>query len=167
MKKIIPSETIFPVEKKINAYNSYITRPFNKTIHIITMPLILFGVIGLVWCIPFPHLAFLKQYNGFVNWASFLIAALVYYYYRYVPSISYLILLFVFGSSAGIVFLEKWRDTAAGPQVWVVCGIVLIFSLAIRFVGSREEAKQPGWSSFVMNVLDAPFAVFSSLVKKH
>ena len=97
----------------------------NEMIHWICVPLIVFSLLGLVWAIPFPHLAFLGKYNGFVNWASFLIAFSVYYYYKLSPIMSYLMLLLICLMSFFIVMLEKW-ELAGGPAVWLVCAVIFV-----------------------------------------
>ena len=63
-----------PVDIYFDKYAESHQNPTNKLIHWVCVPLIVFSLLGLVWAIPFPYIKFLGQYNGFVNWASFLIA---------------------------------------------------------------------------------------------
>src|SRR5271170_4764375 len=86
----------------------------NKTIHWICVPLIVFSILGLVWAIPFPYIKFLGEYNGFFNWASFLIAFSIYYYYKLSPTLSYVMFLVLFAFCYGIIELEGWYRSG-GP----------------------------------------------------
>lgn len=152
-----------PIDKVISEYPaSSIT---NQTLHFVAIPLILFGLLGLIWTLPFPHLSFLGKYNGFVNWASFVIAFSIYYYYRLSPVISYGVLLLVFAFSAGIVSLEKWQNKG-GPALGVICLIVLILGLALQFFAM--DRKSPGGNSALSpkNILISPFWLFYSIFKK-
>src|SRR5690554_3662671 len=84
----------------------------------IFIPLITFGAFGLIWSIPFPHLPFLGKFNGFVNWASFVVAFSIYYYYKLSPTLSYGMLL-IFGLfSYFIVQLEYW-EIDGGLSLWL------------------------------------------------
>src|SRR5580700_10645698 len=92
-----------PVDIYFDKYAESHQTSTNKLIHWICVPLIVFSLLGLVWAIPFPHINFLGRFNGFFNWASFLIAFSVYYYYKLSPVLSYLMLLIVFSFSYGII----------------------------------------------------------------
>lgn len=108
-----------------NRYNNIIQRPW---VHLAFIPLLLFSLLGLLWAIPFPHIRFLGRYNGYLNWASFLIAFAIYYYMRVSAKLSYLLLLYLFLCSYGIIELLAWRVTG-GPEMWMVC--IIIFPVSV------------------------------------
>lgn len=139
--------------------------PSNKLIHWVCVPLIIFSLIGLVWSIPFPHLEFLGRYNGFVNWASFLIAFSGYYYYRLSPVLSYMMILLVFILAIGIVQLEKW-EAAGGPAVWLVCAVIFLFSWAGQFIGHKIEGRRPSFLQDVKFLLIGPIWLLHFICKK-
>ena len=91
--------------------------------------LILLSLFGLLWSVPFPHLKFLGKYNGYLNWASFLIALMVFAYYKISPILSYCVLLLLFGFSYIIIDLAAWQKTG-GPALWLMSLVVLIVSFA-------------------------------------
>jgi uncharacterized membrane protein YGL010W len=137
----------------------------NELIPWICVPLIVFSLLGLVWCIPFPHLDFLGRYNGYLNWASFLIAFSVYYYYKLSPVMSYLMLLLIFGMSLLIVQLEQWQ-ASGGPAVWLVCGIIFVIAWIGQFIGHKIEGKKPSFLDDVKFLLIGPVWLLHFICKR-
>lgn len=137
----------------------------NEMIHWICVPLIVFSLLGLVWSIPFPYLAFLGKYNGFVNWASFLIAFSIYYYYKLSPVMSYFMLLFVFIMSYFVVQLEK-VEASGGPAVWLVCAVIFVLAWIGQFIGHKIEGKKPSFFEDVKFLLIGPIWLLHFICKK-
>lgn len=138
----------------------------NKLIHWICVPLIVFSLFGLIWAIPFPHLDFLGRYNGYVNFASFLIAFAIYYYYRLSPVLSYLMLLLMMFFSAGIVSLEKMHNNEGWPQMWEVCLGIFVLSWIGQFIGHKIEGKKPSFFDDLRFLLIGPIWLLHFLLKK-
>lgn len=159
-----------PLKSKVNQviddYSASHKNPINQAIQWICIPLLTFGVLGIVWSIPFPYLAFLGKYNGFVNWASFLIAFSIYYYYKTSPVLSYGILLFVFAFSAGIVGLEKFHTHNNWPTMGSVCMGVFVLGLILQFIGYKYEGATPSLSSNLKLLLHGPLWLMYMLFKK-
>jgi len=139
----------------LDQYGESHQNPVNKMIHWICVPLILFSLLGLLWSVPFPHLNFLGRYNGFLNWASFLIAFSGYYYYRLSPVLSYMMILIVFALSLLVVQLEKWA-LAGGPALWLVCAVIFAVAWIGQFIGHRIEGKKPSFLQDVKFLLIGP-----------
>lgn len=154
-----------PVDVYFDKYQESHHNPTNELIHWICVPLIIFSLLGLVWSIPFPHLSFLGRYNGFVNWASFLIAFSIYYYYRLSPILSYFMLLIIVLFSYGIVSLEKW-EIAGGPAVWLVCLIIFVVAWIGQFIGHKIEGKKPSFLDDVKFLLIGPIWLLHFICKK-
>src|SRR5580692_9131316 len=112
-KKAQPTikEDLRPVDAYFAQYAESHQNPTNKLIHWICVPLIVFSLFGLIWAIPFPYIKFLGQYNGFLNWASFLVAFSCYYYYKLSAVLSYLMLIVLFAFSYGIIELDTLQKT--------------------------------------------------------
>lgn len=154
-----------PVDVYFDKYQESHNNPTNEIIHWICVPLIIFSLMGLVWSIPFPNLSFLGRYNGFVNWASFLIAFSIYYYYRLSPVLSYFMLLIIVLFSYGIVSLEKW-ETAGGPAVWLVCLIIFVVAWIGQFIGHKIEGKKPSFLDDVKFLLIGPIWLLHFICRK-
>src|SRR3546814_1419296 len=63
------------LQQYIDRYEEHHRNPVNKAIHWVAVPLIMFSLLGLIWMIPFP------LNTTFLNWASFVIAFSIYYYW--------------------------------------------------------------------------------------
>ncbi|WP_423147685.1 DUF962 domain-containing protein [Rubrolithibacter danxiaensis] len=155
-----------PIDKLFTQYSLSHQNPVNKLIHWFCVPLIMFSLLGLVWSAPFPYLSFLGKYNGFVNWATFLIAFAGYYYYRLSPVLCYAYILLIFAFSAGIVGLEKLRDNHGWPQVWVVCLGIFILSWIGQFIGHKIEGKKPSFLDDLKFLLVGPLWLLHFVFKK-
>jgi hypothetical protein len=104
-----------PVERLVEEYSQVYKTINYPVVLYISVALVLFGLLGVAWAIPFPHIGFLGKYNGNLNWASFLIAGLIYYYLRLSPMMSYLMLFVLFACSFGIIQLEQWEKAGGLP----------------------------------------------------
>ena len=143
------------VDILFDKYEENHQNPTNKLIHWFCVPLILFSIIGLVWSVPFPHLGFLGKFNGFINWASLLIAFAGYYYYRLSPVLLYLMILVIFAFSFFIVQLERWA-LAGGPAIWVVFAVIFVVAWIGQFIGHKIEGKKPSFLEDVKFLLIGP-----------
>lgn len=137
----------------------------NVLIHWICVPLITFSLLGLVWMIPFPHISWLGSMNGFVNWASFLIAFVIYYYLQLSPTLSYGMLFVIGIFSFFIVQLEYW-EAAGGLPVWMVCAIIFVLSWIGQFIGHKIEGKKPSFLTDLKFLLIGPIWLLSKLYRK-
>ena len=155
-----------PVDAYFNKYAASHQNHTNELIHWICVPLIVFSLFGLIWAIPFPHLEFLGRYNGFVNWASFLIAFSIYYYYKLSPVLSYAMLLIVMIFSAGIVSLEKLHNLNGWPTMWQVCLIIFVIAWIGQFIGHKIERKKPSFLDDVKFLLIGPIWLLHFIFKK-
>ena len=154
-----------PVDVYFDKYQESHNNQTNEIIHWICVPLIVFSLLGLVWAIPFPYIGFLGRYNGFVNWASFLIAFSIYYYYRLSPVLSYMMLLLVFLMSWGIVSLENW-EKVGGPSLWQVSLAIFALAWIGQFIGHKIEGKKPSFLDDVKFLLIGPIWLLHFICKK-
>lgn len=155
-----------PVDVYFDKYSESHQNHTNEIIHWICVPAIVFSLFGLIWAIPFPYLEFLGKYNGYVNWASFLIAFAIYYYYKLSPVLSYFMLLLIMFFSAGIVSLEKMHNTAGWPQMWQVCLGIFVISWIGQFIGHKIEGKKPSFFDDIKFLLIGPIWLLHFILKK-
>jgi uncharacterized membrane protein YGL010W len=154
-----------PVDIYFDKYAESHQNHTNKLIHWVCVPLIIFSILGLVWAIPFPYIKFLGQYNGYFNWASFLIAICIYYYYKLSPVLSYLMLLLLFAFSYGVMDLDQWHK-AGGPALWQVSLVIFVASWAGQFIGHKIEGKKPSFFDDLKFLLIGPIWLLSFILKK-
>jgi len=154
-----------PVDIYFDKYAESHQNHTNETIHWICVPLIVFSLLGLIWQIPFPHLDFLGQYNGFFNWASFVIAFAMYYYFTLSPVLFFMMIWVVALMSYGIVKLEQWQNVG-GPAVWLVFAIIFVLAWIGQFIGHKIEGKKPSFLDDVKFLLIGPIWLLHFICKK-
>lgn len=157
--------TLRPVDKYFFQYAQHHQHKINRQIRYFAIPFMLFGLFGLLWAIPFPHLKFLGSYNGYFNWASFLIAFAVYFYSRLSPTLSYVMLLVLLGFSYGVIKLQDWQN-AGGPVLWVVCIIVLLASAIAQFAGYKAGGEKYNLKSHITYLLISPIWLLLLIMKR-
>ena len=155
-----------PVDVYFDKYSESHQNHTNEIIHWICVPAIVFSLFGLIWAIPFPYLELLGKYNGYVNWASFLIAFAIYYYYKLSPVLSYFMLLLMMLFSAGIVSLEKMHNKAGWPLMWQVCLGIFVIAWIGQFIGHKIEGKKPSFLDDVKFLLIGPIWLLHFILKK-
>lgn len=112
----------------------------NKGVYAFFLSLAFFGVMGLIWMIPFPQFDFLVRMNAhtFLNWGSFFIAIVVYLYLKLAPTLSYAALFCIAVMSFFIVQLE-YVERDGGPTVVLVCSTLAIIALAVLWILTKKE----------------------------
>lgn len=131
-----------PVDILFSKYSGSYQTTAQKVIHWVCSLLIVFSLLGLAWAIPFPYLRFLGIYNGYFNWASFLIAAAVFYYYKLLPGLSYAVFVELFVFSYGIMQVDGWHKTG-GPALWLISLVVFIPAAGLQFANLKVSNKKP------------------------
>ncbi|MCA5004896.1 hypothetical protein [Sphingobacterium bovistauri] len=130
--------------RPVDIYFNHLDSTFvgSKPLYAILLTLAFFGVMGLVWMIPFPQFDFLKRMNAqtFLNWGSFYIAIIIYLYLKLAPTLSYAALFSIAIMSFFIVQLE-YVERDGGPTVILVCGtLALIGLVGIWLIAKKEKA---------------------------
>nr|WP_255678946.1 Mpo1-like protein [Mucilaginibacter sp. UR6-1] len=147
------------------AYEAAHQHPVNKLVSRTATPLLFFSVFALIWALPFPYIAFLGKYNGFVNWASFLLAFSVFYYYRLSPVLSYFILFTYFAFSYFIIQLEQ-VEKAGGPALFVVPLILFVISITAMFISQTLEKGKLSMAKQLKNIIVAPIYLWYLILKR-
>jgi len=139
--------------------------PTNKLIYTTFIPLLIFGLIGIVWTIPFPYIKFLGQYNADFNWASVLLAIIVYYYIKKSAVLGYFMLFVMLVFFYIITQLVQWQ-TAGGPNMGVICLGIYFISFIALFIGYKLEGKQLSFEYRYKNILIAPIFLLHLVLKR-
>ncbi|MEO3404406.1 Mpo1-like protein [Mucilaginibacter sp. CAU 1740] len=154
-----------PVDRHFREYAASHQDPVNTGIHYFCIPLLAFSLFGLIWAIPFPHLPFLGVYNGYFNWASFVIAIVIYFYLKLSPIISYFILFILLGFSYGIMELVNWQQTS-GPAMWMLCLSIFIPSVSALLIGNSRESTYAQNGLNIKSLVIAPAYLLNQLLNK-
>lgn len=154
-----------PVDVLFDKYAESHQNHTNKTIHWICVPLIVFSLLGLVWQIPFPRLAFLGKYVDFFNWASFLIAFAMYYYFTLTPILFFLMIWIISAMSYGIVQIELAFGLAS-LTAYLIYFSIFILAWVGQFIGHKIEGKKPSFLDDVKFLLIGPIWLLHFICKK-
>lgn len=128
---------------------------------------LLFFLIAFFWFLPFPHLGFLGQANGFINWASVLIAVAGYYYFSRKPVILYCMILLVFIYSFLIVQMEQidYYKDGGSMAIWFIC-LYIIVKTALGMLHNIRKKGSDSTISFGSALSEAPFWLFSFVMRR-
>ncbi|WP_345950599.1 hypothetical protein ABDD95_03935 [Mucilaginibacter sp. PAMB04274] len=149
------------IDRYVEEYDLIDKRTPYRVVLYMSIVLTLFGLVALIWALPFPHLAFLGKYNGYLNWASFLIAGLIYYLLRLSPVISYVMLFVMFSFSYIIIQIEGWQKSG-GPQLWLISAVALIMGLTIQLLFYSETKL----SKRMKLLIKAPLWMLTAIMKR-
>ncbi|SFH18701.1 Mpo1 family 2-hydroxy fatty acid dioxygenase [Pedobacter insulae] len=154
-----------PVDILFDKYAESHQNHTNEVIHWICVPLIVFSLLGLVWQIPFPHLDFLGQYNTFLNWASFVIAFSVYYYFTLSPVLAWLMAGIVGIMSYFIVKIELLYGLGSLTSCLIYVAIFVLAWIG-QFIGHKIEGRKPSFLDDVKFLLIGPIWLLHFICKK-
>lgn len=137
----------------------------NKSLIAVFLTLAFFGVMGMIWMIPFPQFEFLVKMNAhtFLNWGSFFIAIVIYAYLKLAPTLSYAVLFCIGIMSFFIVQLE-YVERDGGPAVLLVCSILAIIGLVGLWLTAKPVQGQA--NRFLQLVGVGPVWLWSKVFEK-
>ena|SRR3569833_2113150 len=157
-KQTQPAVPLSPVDELFSKYSENYQTPSQKLIHWVCLVVIIFSLLGISWAIPFPHLDFLKSYNGFFNWSSFVIAALIYYYYRLMPSLSFIMFVLLFIFAYGVTKMADWQN-AGGPPLLIVSAVLFIAAAVLQFSNLKLKGKSAPFGDWLKFMIISPLWV--------
>ncbi len=165
MSKTVKAPERKPVDILFDKYAESHQNGTNKLIHWICVPLIVFSLLGLVWQIPFPQLSFLGQYQTFLNWASFLLAFSLYYYFTLSPVLFFLMIWVVSAMSFVIVKIELAVGLGSATA-YAIYASIFVLAWVGQFIGHKIEGKKPSFLEDVKFLLIGPIWLLHFICKK-
>lgn len=133
-------------------YTEHHLNHVNKAIHWICVPLIMFSILGLCWVLPFPTAL---SYYGTFNWASILMAMVVWYWYQLSPALSYAMILVIAGMCYLVVQLNAFF-IGAPVHYWVIYLGIFFLAWIGQFIGHKIEGKKPSFLEDLRFLLIGP-----------
>lgn len=164
-KQKINIEPKRPVDVLFDLYAESHQNSTNKLIHWICVPLIVFSLLGLVWQIPFPHLSFLGEYNSYFNWASFLIAFTLYYYFTLSP-VLFFMMIWVVGLMSYLIVKIEQAVGLGSTNAYLIYALIFVLAWIGQFIGHKIEGKKPSFLNDVKFLLIGPIWLLHFLCKK-
>ncbi len=158
------SETDQPTDRPIDRwfanYSADHRNLGNQTIHVIAVPLILWSVIALLWCVPVPGSLFRPG-----MWAALSMFLGWMFYYRASRSIGFgMLAVFV-----ALAWLTRWLFDSLGTAGLLRAAIVVfVVAWIAQFIGHSKllEAKRPSFFTDLRYLLIGPAWVLSKLYRK-
>lgn len=147
-----------PIDRWFASYSSDHRNRTNQRIHVIAVPLILWSVIALLWCIPSPGTWFRA---GF--WAGLAMFGAWLFYYRASRRLA-------FGMLAMFVlmgWLTRGLHDALGTAnlAWLALGVFVLAWIG-QFVGHKIEGRKPSFLTDLTYLLIGPAWVLVKLYRK-
>jgi len=147
-----------PIDRWFASYSADHQNHSNQRIHVIAVPLILWSVIALLWCIPSPSTLFRPGV-----WAALAMFAGWMFYYRASKRLG-------FGMLAVFVVLA-WltrglHDVLGTPGLLLLAGGVFVAAWIAQFVGHRLEGRKPSFLTDLTYLLIGPAWVLVKLYRK-
>lgn len=133
------------LDQYFERYGEHHRNPVNKAIHWVCVPLIMFSLLGLIWMIPFPN------FTTYLNWASFVIAGSLYYYWTLSRPMALAMLLITGIMSFFIVSIET-----SSPRPVLVFAIIFAASWIGQFIGHKIEGQKPSFLEDLRFLLIGP-----------
>ena len=122
-------------------YDEIHRNPTNQLIHKFCVPLILFSILGLLCCLPFPlkHSTWFQA--AFYNWAALLLPFPLLFYFRlsFRATLPLLVVVLLM-----LLILGLWRVSGFGGMFPLSLGI-FIFAWILQFIGHEIEGRRPAF----------------------
>jgi len=148
-----------PIDRWFANYSGDHRNPTNQAIHVVAVPMILWSVIALLWCIPAGGL-----FQPGI-WAALAMFAAWLFYYRASRRIG-LGMLAVFVAMAALTW---WLQRALGTRglLWLAVAVFVVAWIA-QFVGHSKlyEGRKPSFFTDLRYLLIGPAWVLSKLYRR-
>lgn len=149
-----------PIDHWFASYSGDHRNDTNQWIHIVAVPLILWSVIALLWCIPVPGTWFLPGL-----WAALAMFAAWMFYFRASRRIGTgMLAVFVL-----MALLTHWLHNTLGTQqlLYLAIGVFVVAWIA-QFIGHSKlfEGKRPSFFTDLRYLLIGPAWILSKAYRK-
>lgn len=149
-----------PIDRWFASYSNDHRNATNQLIHVFAVPLILWSVIALLWCVPVPGTWFRP---GF--WAALAMFGAWMFYYNASRRIGFgMLAVFV-----AMAWLTRWIHASQGTQflLWLAVAVFVLAWIA-QFVGHSKllEGRKPSFFTDLRYLLIGPAWVLSKLYRK-
>ena len=146
------------IDRWFARYSDDHRNPANQRIHLVAVPLILWSVVGLLWCIPVAGSWFRPGL-----WAALAMFFAWSFYFRASRRLGYgMLAVFV-----AMAWLTRWLHLALGtlPLLYLAIGVFVIAWVA-QFVGHKLEGRKPSFLTDLTYLLIGPAWVLAKGYRK-
>tara|TARA_R110000868_G_scaffold290700_5_gene550874 strand:- start:666 stop:1172 length:507 start_codon:yes stop_codon:yes gene_type:complete len=152
------------VEHLLEEYGESHQNTFNKIVHWICVPLIVFSLVGLLWSIPSTPLTNLFPYTDttYLNWALVGTLLALFYYFTLSPPLFY-------GMAAiltGFLVITNIVEQMNFAPIWKISLVIFVVSWVGQFIGHKIEGKKPSFLKDLQFLLIGPLWLLSFIYKQ-
>ncbi|WP_240095643.1 DUF962 domain-containing protein [Thermomonas flagellata] len=149
-----------PIDAWFARYSDDHRHPLNQRIHVVAVPLILWSVIGLLWCVPVPGPWFRPGL-----WAALAMFAAWVFYNRASRRLGYgMLAVFV-----AMAWLTRWLHDGLGtPGLLRLALAVFVLAWIAQFIGHSRllEGRKPSFLTDLKYLLVGPAWVLAKLYRR-
>ena len=145
------------IQQWLDEYGTHHQNAVNKIIHWICVPLIFFGVVGLLYSVKFQYTVF--QFR--LNMAVFGLVFVMLYYQKLSIPLSFGMFLF---SILCLFFCNLIEMN--GYRLWLVSLIIFVVAWIGQFIGHKIEGQKPSFLEDLQFLLIGPAWLLSFIYKK-
>jgi len=151
-------------EQWLSEYGESHQNPFNKMVHWICVPCILFSLIGLLWSVPPVFLQAIapRGYEPFFNWATLALSLALLFYLRMSVVMAVGMLFICVLMIMGNYYLAQ----ANFAPLWAISLGIFAIAWVGQFYGHNVEGKKPSFLKDVQFLLIGPAWLLSFIYKK-
>ena len=147
-----------PIDRWFASYSGDHRNDTNQWIHVFAVPLILWSVIALLWCIPVVGTWFRPGL-----WAALAMFFAWTFYYRASRRLGYGML----AAFVAMAWLTRWlHDTLGTTQLLYLAIVVFVLAWIAQFVGHRIEGRKPSFLTDLTYLLIGPAWVLAKLYRR-
>ncbi|MFY0653832.1 MAG: DUF962 domain-containing protein [Cyclobacteriaceae bacterium] len=137
---------------------------FNKIVHWICVPSIVYSIVGLLWSIPNDPLTALFPFTDptYLNWALVVVLIVLFYYFTLSQPL-------FFGMAAiltGFLVLTNAVEQMNIAPTWKISLIIFVVAWIGQFIGHKVEGKKPSFFKDLLFLLIGPLWLLSFVYKK-
>lgn len=147
-----------PLDRWFAHYSDDHRNPVNQRIHVWCVPLIVWSVIALLWCIPAPGTWFR---DGFWAGVAMLAATLFYYRSSRALGLGMLVAFVLAGLLARGLF-----DALGRGSLLAIAIMVFVIAWIGQFIGHRLEGRRPSFLTDLTYLLIGPAWVLAKLYRR-
>ncbi len=145
------------VDRLLSEYGASHRHSANKRLHWICVPIIVWCALALLWTLPFP-----EQRHAWLNWATLVALASLFYYSRLsLPLAAGAALLLV----AMLLAVYAVATAAPGP-LWLWALVLFVLAWIGQFIGHHIEGKRPSFFKDLQFLLIGPLWLLAHLYRR-
>mgnify|MGYP001027866939 CR=1 FL=1 len=152
------------VDQLFSEYGESHQTRFNKIIHYICVPAIVFSIVGLLASIPVGGLfqgILPDTMLGYANLGTILIIFSMLFYLRLSLPLAVGLLFF-----SAFVLWGNYQIAASGAPLWLVSAVIFIVAWVFQFIGHNHEGKKPSFLKDVQFLMVGPAWIMGFIYRK-